>query len=428
MSRLSPDQVLALAPDASAASSAKELASASKWASEGEDEAAVWGEAKGSGKNPYQTAVDLQDFAYKCSCPSRKLPCKHVLGLLMRHARSEVGVGARPDWVQEWLSKRAERSAKQAEKATAAPAAADPEAAAKRAQQRWSKMLAGIDECESFLEDVVAQGLLAVHSTRTWDQMAARMMDAQAPGVAARLKKLGAGIGVGEGWGRAVAGQLGNLSLLLEAARRVDSFQEGLQADVRTSLGIPSRKEDLSSDVIDDVWDVLGQTIEIEDRVSTCRSWLKARQKGQWAMHLTFSVAGQPYDFRPIPGSALAAEVQVYPSAWPLRVNLGERTVVPFQPTKGSSLSDCFEFAANVWAVNPWVDQIPVHLTGATVGRSGKEWFVLDQQGRAVRLLGPEPWTLLAMSGNEPCDVQGEWNGRSLRLLGAWGDWGYVAL
>jgi uncharacterized Zn finger protein len=32
------------------------------------------------GKGLYQIRVDLGEFAYNCTCPSRKLPCKHVLG------------------------------------------------------------------------------------------------------------------------------------------------------------------------------------------------------------------------------------------------------------------------------------------------------------------------------------------------------------
>jgi SWIM zinc finger len=46
----------------------------------------VWGLCAGSGKRPYQTVVDLTGPAYKCSCPSRKFPCKHALALLLNWA------------------------------------------------------------------------------------------------------------------------------------------------------------------------------------------------------------------------------------------------------------------------------------------------------------------------------------------------------
>ncbi len=43
----------------------------------------------GSGKDPYQTVVDLGP-RYQCSCPSRKFPCKHALALLLSWAKGTV--------------------------------------------------------------------------------------------------------------------------------------------------------------------------------------------------------------------------------------------------------------------------------------------------------------------------------------------------
>lgn len=427
MSALTPEQVLALAPDPASASSGRELSSPAKWESAGRNQAAVWGEAKGSGKNPYQTAVDLGALAYKCSCPSRKIPCKHALGLLLRLANGEIAGAEPPAWVTEWLEKRGERAVKQVEK-SAQPTTVDPEAAAKRSEKRWQNILAGLEECEAFLSDVVSQGLLASQSARSWDQMAARMVDAQAPGIGLRLKKIGARVGVGEGWARSVAGQLGSLALLIEAVRRLDSLDENLALDVRSSLGIPTRKDDLATEPMIDVWDVLGQATEIEDRLTVYRSWLRSRTDGRWAMHMSFSVAGQPSDFRPLPGSALAASLQYFPSAYPLRAHVGDRELVPFGASAGGTWQQALNRAADVWSRNPWVDHVPVLLSGSRLARDGDKWLALDSEGSACNLVGPEPWELLAHSGNGPSELFGEWNGQSLRLLGAWGEWGYLAL
>src|SRR6185436_6036947 len=79
------EQVLSLAPDESAKKSGRELASPSKWVSRSANEKALWGECKGSGANPYKTQIDLSNIAFKCSCPSRKFPCKHGLGRSEEH-------------------------------------------------------------------------------------------------------------------------------------------------------------------------------------------------------------------------------------------------------------------------------------------------------------------------------------------------------
>ncbi|WP_431911831.1 SWIM zinc finger family protein [Nonomuraea jabiensis] len=121
--RWSRDQVLALAPDAASRSAAQKVAAPGKWSACGTTGTVVYGECEGSGARPYLACVDLTEPAYRCSCPSRKFPCKHALGLLLMWAAEGVPVeeGA-PQWVTEWVEARAERVAKETAKIEAARA------------------------------------------------------------------------------------------------------------------------------------------------------------------------------------------------------------------------------------------------------------------------------------------------------------------
>ena len=114
----SEEQILSMAPDESSKKSGKELANVSKWVKHEVSERALWGECQGRGKLPYQTQVDLVNVAFKCSCPSRKFPCKHGLGLLLLYARDKkiFSSATEPDWVAGWLDKRDERNEKKSEK------------------------------------------------------------------------------------------------------------------------------------------------------------------------------------------------------------------------------------------------------------------------------------------------------------------------
>ena len=89
----STEQVTALAPDKQVASAGLKLASPATWSDAGVHEALVWGSAAGSGKRPYRVCVDLSGPAFKCSCPSRKFPCKHAVGLLHLWSRGQVAEG-----------------------------------------------------------------------------------------------------------------------------------------------------------------------------------------------------------------------------------------------------------------------------------------------------------------------------------------------
>lgn len=146
---LTEEQIIQLAPDAASVKAGKGLATKAKWVLLEHSDRAIWGHCQGSGKTPYQTVVDTKNVAFKCSCPSRKFPCKHGLGLLFLYAaQTDLFKEAdEPDWVTAWLSKREEKAEKKEQKAKS-DAPVDEAAQAKRQAMRHTKVLNGIDELE----------------------------------------------------------------------------------------------------------------------------------------------------------------------------------------------------------------------------------------------------------------------------------------
>src|SRR5260221_12147944 len=138
METLTTEQVLALAPDAASAKAGQGLANPGKWVSLGRGGRSVWGECQGSGQTPYRTQADLSGPAFHCSCPSRKFPCKHGLGLPLIFAGhpAKVVKTAPPPWVEEYITKRDASAEKKAAKAESANVPEDPETAARREADR----------------------------------------------------------------------------------------------------------------------------------------------------------------------------------------------------------------------------------------------------------------------------------------------------
>ncbi|MEO0605298.1 MAG: SWIM zinc finger family protein, partial [Myxococcota bacterium] len=108
---LSLETVQQLASDQGSLKAAGKLLKPNKWPLVGVDESRglIWGECQGSAATPYRTVFDLQDHGYKCTCPSRKFPCKHTLALAWRHAETGLPTGTVPEWVEEWLTRRRRR-------------------------------------------------------------------------------------------------------------------------------------------------------------------------------------------------------------------------------------------------------------------------------------------------------------------------------
>ena len=82
MWKITEEEVKALSPDSRAFTAAKKHAKLTAWRRIGADGDARWGVAVGSDGANYATFV-ASPQSLKCSCPSRKLPCKHALGLLL---------------------------------------------------------------------------------------------------------------------------------------------------------------------------------------------------------------------------------------------------------------------------------------------------------------------------------------------------------
>jgi hypothetical protein len=439
---LSPEQVIALAPDAPSAKAGRSLATARKWAALGCDERAVWGECQGGGKDSYRTQIDLTEPAFRCTCPSRKFPCKHALGLLLLLAAEGQTFERprRPEWVAEWLEKR-DRQSPRAENKEAAEASAGatppkPKRAARkpgRASDRRARVSAGLAELELWLRDLVRRGLADAQGqpTKYWEQMAARLVDGQAPGAARRVRELSSATAYAAGWAEAVLFRLGLLHLLVEAFKRIDTLPEPVQADVRACLGWTIKEEELPADAgVRDRWVVAGQFTYEGEKLRIQRTWLWGGTSARDALLLDFAPAGQPLKANLLPGTSLDAELVFYPSNFPLRAAIRQRhsRPEPCESARGHATVDSLlNTYAEALARNPWIEFFPALLCEVVPVRREGGWIVRDSGGRLLplspRLRGR--WEMLALSGGNPITLFGEWDGQHLLPLGVWAEGRY---
>jgi hypothetical protein len=434
---LSPDQVASLAPDAASLSAGKKLANGRVWLRTGCDDRAIWGECQGSAL--YQTRVDLTDLTAKCSCPSRKFPCKHALGLLLLAAASPAAVpdGPAPQWVTEWLDKRgAAAQRKEAKAAAQADKPVDEKAQARRAEQRARRVEDGLESLEVWITDLVRNGLgqAATQGPGLWETQAARMVDAQAPGIGSRLRRLGDHPRNAADWSRRVLAGLGRIELLIEAFRRLDTLDPALQDDVRSLIGWTLKEDEVTArgTPVDDRWWVVGQRDDEDERLRVQRSWLLGIATGRYALVLQFAVGQAPFPTNLIPGTVLDARLRYWPSAAPLRAQIEDRrgTAEPWSgEARGYATLDAMLAAhAAALAANPWADRLPCLLQSVRPARHRGDWHVVDASGQALPLATSQNWKLLAVSGGHPIGFAGEWDGAELLPLAAIVDGRYETL
>ena len=442
--RWSRDQVLGLAPDAASRKAAAGVARPAKWYRTGCDGAAVWGECQGSGKTAYRTCADLSGPAFRCSCPSRKFPCKHALGLLILWSDGAVGDGTAPDWVAGWRAERRDRAERaRARRAMAAggsgtsgdrgtsgdsvdPGVAPPDAAKdpKTAERRERRVADGVDELDLWLCDQVGHGLAGVATApyTLWDDVARRLVDAQAGGLAGRVRELASIPRRGDGWPSRLLEEYALLRLLATAYRRRDVLPEPLRATVRARVGFTVTQEAaLAGERVHDRWYVAGIRDDEQEHLTTRRVWLRGLDTGRPALVLSFAAPGRTLDASLVAGGTVDAELAFHPGAQPLRAVVAARHGTPtLTAPRGTTVAGLLGEYAGALARDPWLDRWPALLERVRPARAGSDCsHLVDEHGDALPLRAADPWRLLAVSGGRPLTVAGEWTPDGLVPLSA---------
>lgn len=171
--KLTASYIDSIAPNTSAITNAKGLVRQGSFSNMmiAADGPLIFGECAGSGKNPYFCSMDFLDMASpvpRCNCPSRQIPCKHVLGLLYAYADGQkFEAGEVPQDIADKRAKKAKReeskkenSKKESKKDTdgAPPSKAKINAAIKRI----GVQLDGIDIAQRLLSNIIQTGLAGI--------------------------------------------------------------------------------------------------------------------------------------------------------------------------------------------------------------------------------------------------------------------------
>lgn len=157
-----------IAPNAEAVKNGRDLEAKGKFSNLhiSPDKSLIWGECAGSGKNPYYCSADYVDEnnpVFRCSCPSRQLPCKHAIGLLCAYEKNSVGFEQAdvPDDIVQKRAKIEKRQEKKTEvKATVREKAEKPKKInASALIKKADAQLSGIELANKLLNEIVQTGL-----------------------------------------------------------------------------------------------------------------------------------------------------------------------------------------------------------------------------------------------------------------------------
>lgn len=463
---LSRDRIERLAPDQASLSAALKLMKPANWpllSRDGEG-SLLWGECLGSGSTPYRIVASPADVGYKCTCPSRKFPCKHVLALLWTACDKPAAFAeaSPPEWVADWQARRRPKAAgaRPGPVEDGAPPASlddalagaadgedrtvDPKAAARAEAQRRrlreereAAVLTALDDLDRWIADQLGLGLagFAQRASQGLRTLSTRLVDNKAQGLAARLDALAAEMfRVPEAMrGDFVLERLAALVLVCAAYRRQDRLSPALREDVRRAVGWTVRRDDLLADPdaprATSRWIVAATRGEVQpDNLRRLETWLldAAPAEGRPSVallvdHVPVSAGASAPPFAT--GEVIAGELVYYPSAAPLRAQLAARLpgdAAAAWPGLPEGLGPGLAAYEAALASQPWIEAWPLTASGVALARLAPDRLaVTDGAGTVLPLAAAQTAALLPLLGLGPLAAVLVWDGRFATLLAA---------
>ncbi|MGW0782086.1 hypothetical protein [Streptomyces sp. NPDC002913] len=309
-----------------------------------------------------------------------------------------------------------------------AAAAARSAAAVRRAGRRAERITGGAQELEQRLTDLLRGGLAATDRPGhgLWEETAARMVDAQAPGLAARVRELGTVPASGSGWPVRLLEECALLHLLDAAWLGLARLPGPLASTVRTRVGLTGSAD---GPAVRDHWLVLAQYDTPDGRIVTRRIWLYGRESAHTALLLSYGAPGRaPAPSLPV-GAVIDAELTPYPGGGRLRAELGERfgdPVASAAPPPGGTTADAVAAYGRALRDDPWLEAWPFTLDDVIPAPSGDGWQLVGAADRSALPIAPRAlsrpglWKLVALSGGGPLTVFGECGHRGFDPIAAW--------
>lgn len=379
----------------------------------------LFGECKGSGKEPYRCSADFvqpDNPVSRCSCPSRQFPCKHTLGLMYAYALGKPFEQAElPPDIAEKRGKAEKREEKKKEAEAAEGGGASP---AKRKvnksalAKKLNAQLEGLGLLEKMLLQTVQGGLGSLNkkNVQLIEDQAKELGNYYIPGVQAELKALILLLEE-EGSREAVyTGAIQQLIRLHSLVKKGKSYLEQRMADPDRPMDTESALEEL-----------LGHAWQLAELKEYGRTRQKAEMlqlsflsytdlargeyvdAGWWAdlqdgtIHATrnlrpFRAAKQLREEDTVHAVMLSDELYQYPGEINARVRwekgtfreAGEQDYRTVKQAANTSFPDVIKQVKNI-IKNPLANRNPVMLIAFhALERAGGGFVFRDQQGKPI--------------------------------------------
>ena len=234
------------------------------------------------------------------------------------------------------------------------------------------------------------------------------MIDAQAPGLAMRLRALQEIDFNSETWKSYLTESMAKLYLLVQSYKNIENLSEDWKNEIRTQIGYSQSKDSvLAEEAIADSWLVLHKQSRKINDINTDIYWFYGKRNKLFTKCLNFTAAGSFSTENWVPGSVYEGTLCLYKGIGTCRRALFKKFEFikeNFVPECSTNLKQVAAVYRNAMFTNPFSEDIPILINDVTAVRNGEKYTLLDNAGNAVRVKMSEKTfiDILALTGGNP--------------------------
>lgn len=290
--------------------------------------------------------------------------------------------------------------------------------------QKEQKLLEAVSLFNSWLDELLIAGISQLqHDPVKLNEIASRMVDYGAPGIARKLRMIPERIAKGSNWMEFTFQQLGEFYFVINSFKNIVALNDFEKEDLLSYCGIPFTKTSFSeSSFYTDDWLYLGTVSENEDKLIVNRNWFYGLNCKSCVLFLEF----QFNRFVPIKqfkyGFIYKSAVQFYPSASPQRIK-EIQSESSYLAAEYSIKSQTIETALDLYceriSINPLLKQDCFILNSVNFTLHQETWYLKSESGQLIRLANSitEIQELLTYTANVRNFIIGEYENNSLKVF-----------
>lgn len=274
------------------------------------------------------------------------------------------------------------------------------------------------------MSEIYTNGLQLLYShPQKIEEISGILVDFGLSGIARKLRLIPEQLEKDTGKSDRLFALFAELTLFVNWCDSLSDLSAESREDLLTFAGIPIKKAELpESGFISDQWLYLGKHKEKEENMWLVRHWFYGVQSKKCILNLEFLFGRFPREQHYFGGSVYNTPVNLYPSAYPIRVaqlSTDSRVSGIIENYDSMSLHEMLNEYCKITLLNPFIKEVLFLIHEFQLASSGGEWYARSDKEELIGIQNPPVHlpTIVIYAGQSRNVFCCEYYNRSIRII-----------